>query len=97
MGSGDGSEAPYLIDLNIALSGNWSSTRERGQIKNVTIDGVKVLSGKECPSRINGYDADHIVDGVTIKNLNVLGKDIKDFAEGGFEINEDTTANLSIE
>ena len=38
-----------------------------------------------------------MVDGVTIKNLNVLGKDIKDFAEGGFEINEDTTANLSIE
>ena len=97
MGSGDGSEAPYLIDLNIALSGNWSSTRERGQIKNITIDGVTVLSGKECPSRINGYDADHMVDGVTIKNLNVLGKDIKDFAEGGFEINEDTTANLSIE
>lgn len=97
MGSGDGAEAPYLIDLNIALSGNWSSTRERGQIKNVTIDGVTVLSGRECPSRINGFDEEHMVDGVTIKNLNVLGKDIKDFAEGGFEINEDTTANLTIE
>lgn len=97
MGSGDGSEAPYLIDMNIALNGNWSTTKERGQIKNVTIDGLTVLSGRECPSRIHGYDAEHIVDGVTIKNLNVLGKDIKDFTEGGFDIDEETTANLSIE
>lgn len=97
MGSGDGSEAPYLIDMNIALNGSWSTTRERGQIRDVTIDGLTVLSGRECQSRIQGFDADHTVEGVTIKNLNVLGKDIKDFAEGGFLINEETTANLTIE
>lgn len=97
MGSGDGAEAPYLIDLNIVQNGSWSSTSERGQIKNVTIDGLNVLAGKDCESRINGYDETHKVDGVTITNMKVLGQDITDFGEGGFKISEDTTANLSIE
>lgn len=97
MGSGDGDEAPYLIDLNIVQNGSWSSTAERGQIKNVTIDGLNVLSGKDCESRISGYDETHIVDGVTIKNMKVLGKDITDFEDGKFNISEESTTNLSIE
>ena len=97
MGSGDGDEAPYLIDLNIPKTSNWSTTKERGQIKNVTIENVTVLSGRDLASRISGFDETHLVDGVTIKNLTVLGKKITDFNEGKFEINEDTTKNLTIE
>jgi hypothetical protein len=97
MGSGDGDEIPYLIDFNIAQSSNWSTTKDRGQIRNVVIDGVTVLSGKFNSSRIHGFDEAHTVEGVTIKNLNILGEKITSFEQGKFEIDEATTKNLVIE
>jgi polygalacturonase len=97
MGSGDGEELPYLIDFNIAQSSNWSSTKERGQIRNVVIDGVKVLFGKFNPSRIQGFDETHTVEDITIKNLEILGEKITSFEQGQFEINETSTKNLILE
>lgn len=97
MGSGDGDELPYLIDINIAQSSNWSSTRERGTIKNVVIDGVDVLGGKNCASRIKGFDAEHNIDGVTLKNINVLGEKITSLEQGKFEVDEITTKNIILE
>lgn len=97
MGSGDGDVMPYLIDLDITQSSNWSTTRERGQIKDILIENVNVLSGKNAPSRIKGFDETHTVDGVTIKNLIILGEKIKDFSEGNFEIDDLSTNNLTIE
>ncbi len=97
MGSGDGDEIPYLIDFNIAQSSNWSSTKERGQIRKVTIDGVKVLSGRFNPSRIHGFDASHTVEDITIRNLEILGERITSFEQGKFEIDETSTKDLTIE
>lgn len=97
MGSGDGSDMPYMIDLNIAKSDNWSTTRERGTIDDVQIDGVTVLSGKFSPSRISGYDKDHRVTNVNISNLEILGEKMKTFEDAKFEIEESTTDGLSIE
>ncbi len=97
MGAGDGDEIPYLIDFNIAQSTNWSSTKERGQIRNVLIDGVTVLSGKFSTSRIHGFDETHTVEDITIKNLNILGEKITSFEQGKFEIDEASTKNLVIE
>ncbi|MBQ6889328.1 MAG: hypothetical protein IJN54_17670 [Lachnospiraceae bacterium] len=97
VGSGDASTMPYLIDINIAQSSNWSTTKERGTISNVTIENMQVLSGNFPKSRINGFDAEHKAENITIKNLSILGEDIKDFEGGKFEINQDTTANLVIE
>lgn len=97
MGSGDGSEMPYLIDFNITDNPNWSTTKERGQIRNVTIENVQVLSGKFNTSRIHGFDESHKVEDIKIKDLTILGENIKDFSQGKFEIDEATTANLTIE
>lgn len=97
MGSGDGDEMPYLIDLNIAQSTNWSSTKERGTISDITIDGVKVLFGRFNASRIKGFDETHRVENVKISNLNILGKEIHTFEEGQFEIDAATTDGLFIE
>ena len=94
MGSGDGDVMPYLIDLNIAQSGIWSSTEDRGTIENVTIDQVNVIAGKFCPSRINGYDAEHKVSNVTISGLTILGEKIESGEQGKFEINTETTENI---
>lgn len=96
MGSGDGDEMPYLIDMHIAQSDNWSSTKARGTIEDVIINNVTVLSGKECPSRIKGYDEEHKIKNVRISNVEVLGKKISSFDQGGFQIDEATTENISI-
>lgn len=97
MGSGDGSEMPYLIDLLITQNSNWSSTKERGQIRNVLIDGVKVLSGRINGSRIEGYDKEHTIEDVTIKNVEIIGEVIKTFEQGQFEIDPESTNNLMIQ
>lgn len=97
MGTGDGSVMPYLFDLHIGHSAQWSKTKERGQIKDIVIDNVKVLSGKFCTSRIQGYDAEHTVSDVSITNLEILGEKITDFDAGKFVISPTTTNNLSIE
>ena len=97
MGSGDGEEMAYLIDLFITQSSNWSTTKERGQIRDVLIDGVKVLSGKFNGSRIKGYDAAHTIEDVTIKNVEILGEKITSFEQGKFEIDEESSRNLIIE
>ncbi|MBE5957517.1 MAG: hypothetical protein E7254_01465 [Lachnospiraceae bacterium] len=95
VGRGDGT--PDLIDIGIVNSGNWSSTMDRGYIENVAIDGFKVLYGNEkLPSKIKGYDADHLVKGVSIKNLEIKGKKIKSLEDGEFTVDKNT-ADITIE
>ncbi|MBD5523723.1 MAG: hypothetical protein HDR04_04745 [Lachnospiraceae bacterium] len=96
VGSGDADEIPYLIDINITQNSNWSTTKERGTISDVTIENVNVLAGYAPKSRIKGFDEDHKVRNVTIKNLEIKGKKIKDFESGQFEIDTDTTTELGI-
>lgn len=94
MGSGDGKEMPYLIDMHIAENGNWSSTKERGKIQNITIDNVKVLSGNFCPSRIRGFDENHKITDITISNLEILGETVTDSESGKFRIDKKTTESI---
>ncbi len=96
MGSGDGDVMPYLIDLHIGNSSNWSTTKERGVIKDIIIDGVTVLSGKFNESRIQGFDENHRVENVTIKNITILNEKIKNFKQGKFIIDETSTNNIKM-
>lgn len=97
IGSGDGDEMPYLIDINIMQNGNWSTTKERGRIQNVIIENVTFLEGTENASRIQGFDEDHKVENVTFKNLNLFGKEVKNAQDGNFEIDEDTVSNIQFQ
>ncbi len=94
MGSGDGDEMPYLIDLHIGQSSNWSSTKERGRIKNITIADVNVLKGKFNGSRIKGFDAAHLIENVQIIDLTILGQKIEDPTTGKFLIDDQTTDQI---
>ena len=96
-GSGDAADTPYLIDFRILKNSGWSTTEQRGQIRNITIDGVKVIGGKFLASTIKGFDETHTIEGVTIKNLEILGEKITSFEQGKFEIDENSTKNLVIE
>lgn len=82
------------MDFVIAGDLGWATTEKRGHIKNVLADQVKVLSGKFCGSRICGFDETHKVEDVTISNLEILGRKIKDAKDGKFEIDEKTTAEI---
>ncbi len=97
MGSGDGDLMPYLIDLHIGQSTNWSTTKERGYIEDILIENVEVVGGKFNTSRVQGFDSDHQVTDVTIKNLRILGKNIEDAASGKIKIAEDSTKRITID
>lgn len=97
VGSGDGDEMPYLIDMNIAENPNWSTTKERGSISDIIVENVNVLAGNKPGSRMKGFDKEHKIRNVIIKNLEIAGNKIKDFASGKFEIDADTTAELRLE
>lgn len=96
VGSGD-CDLPYLIDICIVKNNNWSTTTERGNIRNVTIENVTFLEGTERGSRIMGFDSEHTVDGVVIKNLNLFGKEVKSAEDGNFMIYEESASNVTFE
>ena len=96
MGTGDANVMPYLIDLHIGQSSNWSTTKERGVIKDIRIENLTVLDGKFASSRIVGFDENHRVEDVTINNLQILGENIKDAESGRIGIDANTTSNIQI-
>lgn len=49
----------------------------RGHVKNVTFRNIQVIDGQLPYSVLNGYDKDHIVDGVNIENITVGGRKIQ--------------------
>ena len=86
MGKGDAGKNAQLIDICI-VQNSWSSARRRGTIDDVVFEGIHVLGGDDtidfkegnfCPIRIAGFDAEHMVSDVTVKNLFVLGQAVTD-------------------
>ncbi|GHV40448.1 hypothetical protein FACS189490_05620 [Clostridia bacterium] len=81
MGGGDAGENRQLIDIYISGSG-WTSTKERGRVRNVSFENISVIAGTQTPTiRITGFDEKHNIDGVSIKGLTVFGKPVTDFGE----------------
>lgn len=76
MGQGDAGANNQLIDFTIMKSG-WSTTVDRGQIRDVTFNNVTVLKGKSTSLRMLGFDKEHNIENVTITGLKILGKEIK--------------------
>lgn len=95
LGRGDGTME--LIDFQIVNNANWSTTDNRGTISNVTIDGFKVLDGKDgLKVNFKGFDAEHNIKDVTIKGLEIKGKSITNDSDNVF-IDANTTSNIKIE
>jgi hypothetical protein len=77
---------PRLIVL-IILKTQYSEGKERGSLQKMVFKNINVI-GKHFPtSTIHGYDADHRIDDVTIENLRINGKLIRNEEEGEFYIN----------
>lgn len=97
IGSGDGSEMPYLIDINIMQNGNWSTTAERGVVDGVMIENVKFRSGADNRIRIQGYDAEHKVRNIQIKDLELFGEKVTALESPLFEIDDTSVDNITLE
>ena len=67
----------------------------RGHVKNITLRNIQVLDGKLPYSVFNGFDEDHIVDGVAIENMTVSGKKIKNKED--LKLYTKFTKNVTIE
>ena len=96
MGEGDAKNNNQLIDLTINYNSNWSSTKQRGKISDVIIENVNVIDGKFPPSKIHGYDNEHNIWNIRIKNVEILGQKILSIKHGLFDINE-FVSNISFE
>lgn len=95
LAQGDGAE--FLIDLTTTKS-QWSKTKERGNIRDVLIENVTVLSGKLPSVRIFAFSKDYTVDGVVIRNLTLLGKKILSFDDLRYTENPRSNGkNIAIE
>lgn len=58
----------------------------RGQVRKILFKNISVIDSQFPFSIISGYDTAHAVENITIENLNILGKRIKNAQEGRFFI-----------
>jgi len=96
VGSGD-SDLPYLMDISVVQNNNWSSTAERGTIRNVTLENISFLTGSDKYSRVTGFDPAHNVEHVVFKNLNMFGTEIKNPEDGKIKISENTVSQVEFQ
>lgn len=94
MGEGDGNVMPYLLDFIIAGNLGWATTDKRGRINNILVEDVNVLSGKFCASRIQGFDKEHMVSDIIIRNMVILGNKITRAEDGKVTIEKETVKNI---
>lgn len=84
MGKGDAGSNSELIDIRNVYSANWSAnhtTTSLGSISGVLIENIAVINGKNlritvagCYDVRTGYESEHYVDDVLIKNISLIGK-----------------------
>ena len=78
---------PALIVLEIT-KGYCTCDEQRGHIQDIHFKDITVTAPSTPPSRLQGYDAEHLVQNVTIENLRLNGQSVRDLKAGGFAQNE---------
>lgn len=88
----------FLIDFQIAYNLEWSSSGgARGSIRDVTIDNMVVLEGRDdVVGRIAGYSADHTIEDVSINHLTYKDTPVEEASDLNISIN-DYTDNISFD
>jgi len=77
----------YLIDLNIRPN-PYSKDSVRGKIQNISYENIS-YNGTPFPiSVMNGFSADHMVEGVRLKDIVIHGKTIDNTDALGLKSNE---------
>ena len=84
MGQADGWN--FLIDILIE-DGIWSKESERGQVRDVYYENIKVVGGNAAANRIKGFSSEHTVEGIHIKDVEILGEKVTSLSQGNFITN----------
>ena len=91
MMQGDNGFNKELIEMTLQNSA-WSTVKDEfGSIDGVLIDGLTVLNtvnGKVPASRLAGQSEENRITHVTLRNVNILGKDITDLKTLKMSVNE---------
>jgi hypothetical protein len=80
-----GDWCPRLLVIEI-VSTMWNRDSVRGTVDNVTLRNVTVTGKHRPPSRVQGFDADHEVRGVTIEGLRFNGRAVTTVEEADLTI-----------
>jgi hypothetical protein len=86
-------ELGQLLDVRVVWNKDYNPAPGK-RVENIRFHNIDYNGANTNPSRIHGYDADHIVDGVTFVNLRINGQQILDAESGNFDINS-FTKNIS--
>lgn len=96
LGRGDG--VNDLMEIQVLYNSGWSSTKERGNISDVTIDGLKELSGNETTKCvIEGYDSIHTVSNLSIRNFEYCGEPVTSSDHRFFKVEAQTVSGFNVE
>ena len=80
---------PVLFKLANAI-GYVSADEERGRIEDVRFENIHVTAPNMPVSRLDGFDDDHRVRRVSIKNLTLNGEKLTDLERANIQMNECT-------
>lgn len=78
MGKGDAGDNTELIELSTSRLGYWAKTENRGNIRDVQIENVKVLKSDRSVNtiRIEGASENSTVEKIRLNNINVCGEEL---------------------
>ena len=83
---GDQYIAP-LIEV-LVFAGMWTKDTLRGKVDHIRFEDITVTAWGIPPSHLRGFDAEHAVRDIVIKNLRINGQVMTDLATAGFVSNE---------
>ena len=96
MGMGDG--VNDLMEIQVLYNSGWSTTKERGTIENVVINGFKVLDGNDSTKCVfEGFDEEHGIDGISIRNFEYKGKKITSIEDDIFAVDDRYVKNVTVQ
>jgi len=78
---------PQLIVLENVEVG-CSYDKVRGRIEDISFQDIEVTASVKPCSRLQGFDAEHLVQRVSIENLRINGQTVTNMETGGFTANE---------
>lgn len=82
---GDSTGNDELIEISTNKLGNWASTDNRGNIRDILIENVNVLNTDRASNtvRIEGAGKKSTVENITLNNINVCGEKLTVLSKRG--------------
>ena len=88
---------PPLFCAQVIFHHEYSAGgKERGRIDGITLSGIRVTAPRMPALRVRGYDADHMVRGLQIRDISLNGARITDPAALNLQLG-DFTGDVSVE